>query len=377
MDGGCVAMANFLDLVLAGNHEVKHLTIATNKHRFETSDYPTDIVQKTKVESVYIDTDVNALKATSALLKKGSYNVNRFYSDEMNFLVKTALSNEEFDVVILESLFSTVYLDTIRSHFKGKVFLRSHNIEFQIWEDLTNNCKSWFKRLYLKKLTNDLKRYELSVIKLLDGILTISESDEQYLQSFTTAPVTTIPFTITLNDTLINDHSGSNLFHIGGMDWEPNREAVERLINLFPSIKNQNSAIELKLIGKGTDQLVISNPAIYAEGFVDELETCAIHAGILVSPISSGSGIRIKILEMMALGIPVITTKKGAQGINHEGKKCIFIAETDEKIIEACVELSSNPSLRYELGTNAKNYISTYHSPTTVAKQLDEFLQST
>ncbi len=377
MDGGCVAMANFLDLLLAGNHEVKHLTVATNKHPFYISNYPPEITQKTSVESVRITTDVKPLKAFLALFKKNSYNVSRFYSDEMNSLVKTALSNEKFDVVILESLFSTVYLDTIRSYFKGKVYLRSHNIEFQIWEDITNNCGNWLKRKYFKRLTSDLKRYELDTIQQLDGILTISTADEQYYKQHLTAPVTTLPFTIAINNTLINDYIASNLFHVGGMDWEPNREAVERLIGLFPSIIKQHPKIELSLIGKGTDELVSNNSSIHAEGFIDDLEAQAVKTGILVSPISAGSGIRIKILEMMALGIPVITTKKGAQGIDYEGKKCLFIADTDEKIIQACVELSTNPSLRSELGKNAKNYISIYHSPTTIAKQLDEFLQST
>ena len=376
MDGGCVAMANFLDLLLAGNHEVKHLTVATNKHPFYISNYPPEITQKTSVESVRITTDVKPLKAFLALFKKNSYNVSRFYSDEMNSLVKTALSNEKFDVVILESLFSTVYLDTIRSYFKGKVYLRSHNIEFQIWEDITNNFGNWLKRKYFKRLTSDLKRYELDTIQQLDGILTISTADEQYYKQHLTGPVTTLPFTIAINNTLINDYSASNLFHVGGMDWEPNREAVERLIRLFPALIKQHPKIELSLIGKGTDELVSNNSSIHAEGFIDDLEAHAVKTGILVSPISAGSGIRIKILEMMALGIPVITTKKGAQGIDYEGKKCLFIADTDEKIIQACVELSTNPSLRSELGTNAKNYISTYHSPTTVAKQLDEFLQS-
>ena len=377
LDGGCVAMANFLDLLLANNYEVKHLTVETNKHVFKSSNYPREIVEKTKAESVFINSDIHPFKAFKSLFSSGSYNVNRFYSDDMNTKIIATLNTNEFDVIILESLFCTPYLQTIRAHFKGRVQMRSHNVEFKIWEDLTANCGNPLKKAYLKKLSKDLKRYELNVIKELDGIMTISENDEKYLKSATSIPIGTIPFAIAANDALTNDYNASNLFHVGGMDWEPNRQAVERLIRLFPSINKQNPAIELFLIGKGTNKHSLIHTCIHAEGFVEGLEAYALKSGILVSPISSGSGIRIKILEMMALGIPVITTEKGAQGINYKETKCVYIAESDEEIIEACVKLASNQTLRTELGTNAKNYISTYHSPYTIAKQLDEFLQST
>lgn len=377
LDGGCVAMANFLDLLLANDNEVKHLTIETNKHPFNSSNYPTEIVEKTKAESVFINSDIHPFKALKALFSSGSYNVNRFYSDEMDTKIIATLSASEFDTIILESLFCTPYLETIRAHFKRKVHMRSHNVEFKIWEDLTANCNNLIKKVYLKKLTKDLKRYEIDLIKELDGIMTISESDEKYLKTATSIPISTIPFTVAANATLTNDYSACNLFHVGGMDWEPNRQAVERLIQLLPSIIHRNPKIELSLFGKGTENLGANNANIHAEGFVEDLESQAIKKGILVSPISSGSGIRIKILEMMALGIPTITTKKGAQGINYEEHNCLVIAETNQEIINACVNLSQDKTLRFELGSNAINYISTYHSPNTVAKQLDEFLQST
>ena len=377
LDGGCVAMANFLDLLLSQNHEVKHLAIGTNKHVFNRQNYPSDIADKTGVESIFINTDINTTKAIKSLFAHKSYNVDRFYNEEMKAKIYAILNSLEFDAVILESLFSTPYIDTIRKHFNGKIYLRAHNVEFHIWEDLTTNCSNWLKKAYLKKLTKDIKQYELATIQQLDGIMTISEADELFLKNATTIPVKTIPFSVTPNETVKNDYSSSNLFHLGGLDWEPNRQAVERLMRLFPSIKAQLPTIELTLIGKETDNLQINTASIYAKGFVDELNEFVINSGVLVSPISSGSGIRIKILEMMGIGIPVITSKKGAQGINHEGKKCIFIAETDEEFIEACVNLSEDHALRKELGTNAKNYISTYHLPETVAKHLDEFLQST
>lgn len=377
MDGGCVAMANLMEVLLTNNHNVKHLTIETNKHSFNHSNYSSEIALKTNPEAIKIDTDIKISAALPYLFKNDSYNVQRFYSAEMASKIVETLQSFDFDCVILESLFSTPYLNEIRQNFGGKVFLRAHNVEFKIWEDLTANCRNWLKSLYFKKLTANLKRYELQIIPQLDGILTISEEDAAFFKSVSANPVKTIPFAIESNTRFVNDYSAANLFHVGGMDWEPNRQAVERLIRLFPAIKQLNPAIELFLIGKGTNELSTNNASIHSKGFVEHLEEQCISTGILVSPLTSGSGIRIKIIEMMALGIPVITTTKGAQGILYTEKKCIFIADTDEEIVNACHQLSTHKELRIEIGTNAKKYISNYHSPVTVGQQLNEFLQST
>ena len=176
------------------------------------------------------------------------------------------------------------------------------------------------------------------------------------------------------NDSIENDYSGADLFHLGGMDWQPNKEAAERIIRLFPAILNSNREAKLHIIGKGTEQLNTNEASIFLEGFVKDLEQHCISVGTLVTPIVSGSGVRIKILEMMSLGIPVITTEKGAQGIDYKNNNCLMIANTDKEIIDACIEISSNKNLRKEIGMNAKSYISEHHSFSNISEKLNKFL---
>ena len=96
--------------------------------------------------------------------------------------------------------------------------------------------------------------------------------------------------------------------------------------------------------------------------------------GILVSPIQSGSGIRVKILEMMALGIPIITTDLGAQGLlNFDG---VRIANTKREILSAVYELVNSENKRQELGLEAKRYVNLHHNPKKVSAQLIEFIKS-
>lgn len=372
IDGGCVAMANFLNLLLANKHKVKHLTIETNKHPFKLSNYPEEVALKTKPEAVKIDTDITITKAFLYLFKNGSYNVQRFYSVAMASKIKEVLKSSSFDIVILESLFSTPYLSEIKQNFQGNIFLRSHNVEFKIWEDIKNSTNNWFKKRYINKLFKDIKEYEVDVLSKVDGILTISNEDNECFKRLTSNPITTISLSLNVNENLENDYTASNFFHLGGIDWKPNKEAVERLIKLFTSIKKKLPKAELHIIGKGTEELEVnSDSSIVLEGFVDEFENHCISKGILVTPIVSGSGIRIKILEMMALGVPVITTSKGAQGIDQN---YLTIANSDNEIITACIQLSSNKNLRIEMGLKAKSYISQYHSISNCSEKLNTFL---
>lgn len=369
-------MANFLNLLLLNNYAVKHIAISTEKHPFKLDNYPKEIRDKTNPEAVCINTKVTPLKAISALFKSGSYNINRFFNNDMNQLLSATLRETKFDIIILESIYSSPYLESLRQSFDGKIFIRSHNVEHQIWEDLSKNTSNVVKRWYLNKLGRDLKTYELHINQTVDGIMTISKDDESYFKAQNSdTNITTIPFTVVINDQLQNSYSGNNIFHIGGMDWDPNREAVNRLIKLFPSIQNSIPTIQLSLIGKGTEALHPTEKQIQCMGFVPDLSTFCIQTGILVSPITSGSGVRIKILEMMALGIPIITTNKGAQGINPD--QVLYIANSNEELIEAIVKLTHNKEIRIDIGQNAQNYIRENHAPSVIAKQLNEFLQRT
>lgn len=375
IDGGCVAMANFLDLLLTNNYDVKHLTIETSKHPFNLSQYPSEIASRINPESIKINTDINIGKALLYLFKNGSYNVDRFHSNEMETKIANTLKSNDFDAVILESLYSTPYLKAIKNNFNGKIYLRSHNIEFKIWEDLKNNTENWLKKVYLNKLLKDLKKYETSVIEILDGIITISQDDADFYKNITSTPVETISLALNFENKVSNDYSASNFFHLGGINWKPNKEAAERLIKLFPSIKNNIPTSELHIIGNDTENLVIeNNNQIFLDGFVENLENHCLSIGVLVTPIISGSGIRIKILEMMALGIPVITTTKGAQGIDYKNHNCLIIANSDDEIINACKEISTNKTLRMQTGMEALSYISQYHSITTNSAKLNSIL---
>ena len=377
-DGGCVAMDNFLKSLLSSNFEVNHIAIGTEKHPFEKENYPLKLRNKISVSGQNISTNVNIFSALKSLFKKGSYNINRFYSTDVSEKIKLEVKDNEFDVIIFESLFSTIYLNEIKEIFTGKIIARIHNIEADIWKNYWKNEVSFLRKLFLRKLQNDLKKYEIETLKKVDGIIAISNDDKKsILELKIKTTVITVPVAITDLQNQ-NNYMNTSVFHLGAMDWQPNKEAVERLVTIHTEANVKQNSFKLIIAGKNAETFKTSSSSDLIEniGFIEDLDTFTKDAGILVSPIISGSGVRIKILEMMAKGIPVITSETGAKGINYKDYECLMIASDNNDFIEKIKLVRESLELRKKLGQNAIDYIQKYHNIEEITKSLREFIQN-
>lgn len=369
IDGGCFASAQFLRTLIKAGYDVRHFTISTEKHPFEPDEYPAKITKKVKPLTAFINTKVKPVKAVKGILTEGSYNVDRFFSSEaLEMILKLVEDNPE--VIILDSLYSSPYLNALREHSNAKILMRSHNVEYLIWEELAAHTSSIAKRTILRKLAKDLRSYELNIANQFDGILTITAEDKSSLKELgVTVDMTVIPIPVEVPKQT-SDYTVSDLFHIGSMNWEPNVEAVDILVGLLPQIRQKLPDIRIHLAGGGLNGSYerIDPEVITEDGFVDDVYAYAAERGILVSPIQSGSGVRVKILEMMALGAPIITTQKGAQGISDQS--VLRIANSKEELSESIIELATNEELRKQLGSRSRIHIENYHDIGVVSEQL-------
>ena len=118
IDGGCVAMHQFLKSLLQAGYNVKNISISTYKHPFKLSEYPENLSSIIYPESVFIDTRIKPLEALNYFFKKGSYNVERFNSKQLTNSIQKYLQENEVQLVILESIFLGNYIDVVRNNSK-------------------------------------------------------------------------------------------------------------------------------------------------------------------------------------------------------------------------------------------------------------------
>jgi len=376
VDGGCIAIKNISLGLLALNVDLTIITISTSKHPFNPDNYTEDFKKRTKIRGVYVDTRINIIDAFSALVTSDSYNISRFFSPDFDRELREVLLDDSYDVVHLESLFMTPYLDTIRNYSKAKVVLRSHNLEHLIWERLANLEKKSAKRVYLKHLSKKLKKYEEKVLNEVDGIAAISFDDsKRYSDLSCNVPLITIPFGIDLEQYNIQEKSIENevsFFHIGSMNWSPNIEGVNWFIDtILPNIKSPS--FKLHLAGRDMPAYFSQSDQIINHGEVESANTFINQYDVMIVPLLSGSGMRIKIIEAMALGKAVITTKVGAEGIDATHSENIFIAESNEAFISIIERLMNDHNLVKTVGENARELISSKHDNSLIISELKSF----
>jgi glycosyltransferase involved in cell wall biosynthesis len=370
-------MAEMLKCLLDCGYDIDHIALSTFKHNFNKANYPEEIRNKITVKGVCIDTRVKPFAALKALLSGKSLNISRFESKTVHYEIKALLSEKNYDLIFLESLYTTPYIDMIRAYSKGKIILRTHNVEHALWEQRYRTLNIGIKKWYIGKLARDLKKYEEKTLQTVDKLLSISSTDTLFFATLVKSEkVSTIPVSLEQNTRAIDD-SLQSIFFVGSMNWYPNVEAVKILIEkIFPKVRSVLPKVELHLAGSFMHDLFSSQPnkGIFNHGYVENIDRFMTSNGIMVLPILSGSGVRIKILEAMALGVPIITFPEGASGV--ETSDGLKIVACEEEMISAIIALLQNDKQRMELGNKAWECVHSNLSHTEIVKKLRHELSS-
>lgn len=378
-EGGPIAMHAMISGLLQAGHTVKVLAANTNKYTVDPETIPADFKNNTRIEFVPIDLSLSFFGALFNFLAGKSYHISRFHTKAFVQKITEVLRNDSFDIIQLETLQMATYLDVIHKYSKAPVVLRAHNIEHKIWQRIAENCRNPFKRLYLNHLYKSLKRFEIGILNKMDGIVAITPVDARNLDRLShSTNIISIPFGInldTLHETPVQPDRPS-LFHIGTMNWFPNEEGIEWLIKqVWPKIAQRLPEIELHLAGRYMPEWMkkLSVPNITVEGEVPDVWDYMKQFSIMVVPLFSGSGIRIKIVEAMAAGKAIITTTVGAEGINYENGQHLLIAKDACSFADAVVKLCNDKDLRERLGKNARLLIAKEHDNRVLMQKLTGF----
>lgn len=382
-EGGPIAMNAIAEGLINAGHQVRILAINSYKYKVDINSIPKSYAEKTKIELVLIDLKVRVVPAFLNLFSSKSYHVQRFISADFSNAIKRILKEEEFDVIQLESLFITPYVKLIREYSKAVITLRAHNIEHKIWERLSIGEKSLVKRAYLKHLARTLRLYELEAIQLVDGIVAITQSDADYFSNYVdTGRIISIPFGIDTATSfeIKGEHPeqsfNNTIFHLGSMNWKPNVEGIIWFLKeVWPELSKSDSSVRFHLAGREMPHEIFSfkSDKVIIDGEVPDALEYMKKFKVMVVPLFSGSGIRIKIIEGMLAGCAVITTSVGAEGINYSNGKNILIADTKEAFIDNVNFLFNHPEKIFELGKNASIFVKEEHNNQRLISKLESF----
>lgn len=359
-EGGPIAMHNIAYGLMRNGHTVHILTVNTPKYFIDVDFIPHEYSFKTNFTAVYIDTRTKVIPAFLNFFSKQSYHVTRFINENFEDKLREILKENEYDVVQLETVYMAPYIKVIRELSKAKIVLRAHNVEYLIWERLSRYSRNPLKKWYVGYLAKKLKKYELQMLNAYDGIAAITKVDADYLKNLgCNIPITVIPFGIDIDDYKVQPVNAEKvtLFHLGSMDWFPNQEGIKWFIdNCWQKITKDFPEIKLFLGGRNMPDWLLESKEenIITLSCVEDGHAFISTHTIMIVPLLSGSGVRIKIIEGMALGKTIISTTIGAEGINCENGKNIMIADTPEDFYKAVKLLLADVELIKMIGENAR-----------------------
>lgn len=374
LDGGGIAIAQILEALLEQGCHVTFLCMETDKHPFENSITNTNL----NLKAIYVNTKLKIALALSNMFTKKSYILSRFNQKVFKESLKKILKKQIFDIIIFESLFTSTYLDTVNELSNAKKIYRSHNIEHNIWFEQSNQKKNIFKKWYLNIQAERLKNEEIKFWNNIDSILSISETDRSHIIKQCHTPTHTIGLYLEKRHLKYNDQSTKvDFFHLGAMDWLPNQDGMNWILkDVFPKVKQSEKSAELHLGGRAMPIKLKSyiQDGYYNHGEVSNATDFMSRHKVMLVPLFSGSGIRVKIVEGMSLGKCIISTSIGVKGINCTNKKNILIANTENEFIEAMRFCIQNPEMVEKIGNEAKKYSRENFSKKQITNKLKKII---
>ena len=376
IDGGCYAMTQFLKNIssIENIEQIEYFSIHTHKHPFIPEEFPK--IKNVNFSSSFIDTKIYLIDALISLIKKKSYNISRFYSKSVKKQLEQLCKKMNFDIVIFEGLFTTIYQKDIQGFSNAKFGYRAHNIEHEIWQQLEKKEPNFAKKYFLKLLAKNLKTKELELINSVDFILPLSSKDEVNINKISRNPSFHIPVSIENQKQKI-DFSNVSLCFIGSFNWIPNREGIVWFIkNIFPRIKENYPEISINIAGIESEKIIELKglDGVNVKGFVKNSSDFLLDNGIFIAPLISGSGVKIKVLEALNIGMPCVLTEIASEGLDLPDS--INISKTADDFTNDLLQLINNESDRKIRGLDGYSFIKAKFSENKINIDLKECLSS-
>lgn len=240
------------------------------------------------------------------------------------------------------------------------VVLNAHNVEHRLLEARSSVEPHPAARMYLRTQVSRLRAFERDACRRASAVLACSEEDAGQLRQMARATsVHVVPNGVDLehNQPDATMPKPARMVFVGQMGWFPNRDGAEWfLAEILPRILKRHADARFVLVGKhaGLDVPDDLRPHVELAGFVADVRRPVLESAVYVVPLRAGSGTRLKVLEAMALGKAIVTTRVGAEGIELQPDRDALFADDAEGFAQAVLSLFNDPARAARLGAAAR-----------------------
>ncbi|MCX5801420.1 MAG: glycosyltransferase [Candidatus Eisenbacteria bacterium] len=315
----------------------------------------------------------NMFASTPLVMKK---HFRRDYLVTLNQLVK----EEDFDLIHCEWTHYGAYVTGLQDR---PLFLSSHNIEAMPWQRLYQHEKNPIKRALLHLEWRKMLRFEEKVCRRFDHVGAVSEDDRyKFKTSYGCESVTVIPNGIDVHyyDSVKPDLASKSLVFSASFDAFVNQDAVAYFMeSIFPRVLEKDPGVTTTFLGKDPPPFLrrLAGERAVFTGTVEDVRPHLSRSTLCIVPVRIAGGSRIKILEAMAAGLPVVSTPEGAEGLEVVPGEHILIARSEEEFAGYVIRLLNDKSLAQSLSAKARKLVEERYDWDKIAPLLEQAWRET
>jgi polysaccharide biosynthesis protein PslH len=359
---------------LCGKHELHLLTFAQHKEELE---YKKELEQIfTSVTLIYLPKWQSALNCLKGVFDSMPFQVHYFQSAAMRKALKLTLDKHTFDAIHVQHLRMSPYL-TDRQQLPRILDLPD---AFSLYWERRQAMKRGIAKTIFEKIEGGrVLQYE-KILKTYNMSLVCSTEDLNYLKhKHHVDNIKLLPNGVDLDIFKAGGHdyaANNTLLFTGNMDYAPNIDAVVYFVQeILPIIKAAKPEVKFVIAGQRPVKKVLEleNDYIEVTGFIKELAPVYNSASVVVAPLRFGAGTQNKVLEAMAMGVPVVCSNIGFAGLGIESGEGAIMHKDPKEFAEAVIQLLSSETKRKEVGEKGVQVIRSRFGWDAIALQLESY----
>jgi len=368
---------------LARRHDVSLLAFtapgeATDEALHATRQYCTQVVtvENDRVDrALTLDRKRKRVIQLRSLLQQHSYERLIYHHPSFQRALDGLVAGGDFDVI------TTVFapMSGYRLPRTARLVLDEHNIEYDVLRRTTSAVRSPLRRLYSWANYLKLRREELAAWRQGDGVTLTSERDEDLLRHDAPEKRTAVIPNAVDTDYFrpsVAPVEPNTIMFFGAINYYPNTEGLLFFLDeVFPLIKRQLPGARLWIVGQQPPASIIERAAddVLVTGLVEDVRPYIERAAVLIAPLRIGGGTRLKIVEAMAMGKPVVATHLGAEGLKIRHGEDILLADTAQDFASQVAAVLADQDLARRLGEAARRRAESLYTWRAAVDRLENF----
>ena len=306
------------------------------------------------------------------------YSIAAHRSGAVRNEIRRLAATEKVDLWQYESL---SYADTLAGTGARSIIM-AHNVESQIWQRRYETERTRHRRWYIGHQWRKYERYEGRVLRGATTVVAVSEEDASLMQQrFGVASPAVVDNGVDVEYfASASDRGGADprrILFLGSLDWHPNLDSIDLLLgHIMPQVIAAEPHARLSIVGRNPPPALVKrlhdHPYAELHANVPDVRPFLARAGVLAVPLRIGGGSRLKILEAIAAGLPVVSTRIGCEGLVFSPGRDLVVVDGESEMAPALVAAMRHPERGAAMARSGKAVVDVHYRWTRLADRLEE-----